>query len=95
MSGEEPARTELRRLARRWQQLPAGQALAASGALRDLAADLLDVDASELPDLGPATALDQVRVAVYEHLRDHPDAEVDLAERLAGLRGSLTPPTHP
>lgn len=80
------ARTELDRLTHRWHTLPVGQARSASVSVRALAADLLGT--IEVPDLGPATALDQLRVGVYEAARAGTDDET-LAGRVAELRRAL------
>ncbi|WP_409484941.1 hypothetical protein [Arsenicicoccus dermatophilus] len=88
-----PARTELERVARRWQQLPVDRALGSSGAVRALAQALADQTADlagrprqELPDLGPATALHQLQVCTWDA------AAVglpDLAQRLGQLRRQI------
>lgn len=97
------ARAELERLGVRWQQLPLARALPHVPALRALAQSLADEAAdaagasrAALPDLGPATAYDQLVVAAYDlaAASDHTGAPVDdprgdrgdLAERLSALR---------
>lgn len=81
------ARTELTRLADRWHQLPIDQARSASAHLRASAEALLASaeQTGQLPDLGPATALDQLQVAVYEASRAGA-GEDDLATKLSALR---------
>lgn len=78
---------ELERVVRRWRELPADHALAASGALREVVQDLAAETAGQpVPELGPAVLIDQLRVLVW----DAASAGVpDLAERLADLRRSL------
>ncbi len=68
-----PVQDELERLGERWRQLPATQALAFAAELRALAQNLADGLADQsgarravLGDLGPAVALDQVTVLVYD-----------------------------
>ena len=86
---------ELRRVAERWQQLPLGHALSRAPAVRALAQDLADaVAAAEhravvtLPDLGPATAYDQLAVTVYDACAA--GVAPDLPVRLRRLRATLT-----
>lgn len=81
----ESARVELDRLAHRWHTLPVGQARSAAESARALAGDLLG---AELADLGPATALDQLRVGVYEAARAGASDD-DLGTRLADLRRAI------
>ncbi|MEI2730707.1 MAG: hypothetical protein V9G08_01615 [Dermatophilaceae bacterium] len=89
--------TELARLAQRWHQLPLRQALSSAGRLRAAAQELADSlvrDAGgatiPLSDLGPACALDQLTVLVYDACVG---GRVEgLAERLAVLRRDLTGP---
>lgn len=78
---------ELERVVRRWRELPADHALAASGAVRELVQDLAHVTAGQpVPDLGPGVLIDQLRVLVW----DAASADVpDLTERLADLRRTL------
>lgn len=88
---------ELERVVRRWRELPADHALAASRGVRELVRDLASQTAPEVagvagrqphevPDLGPAVLIDQLRVLVW----DAASAGVpDLADRLADLRRSL------
>lgn len=75
---------ELKRVVRRWQQLPLDHALACMPALQGLLRDLAD---EPVPDLGPAVAMDQLTVLVYDRCAaGRPDGLVD---RLAGLRAGL------
>lgn len=78
---------ELERVVRRWRELPADRALAASGAVRELVQDLAAVTAKQpVPELGPVVLIDQLRVLVW----DAASADVpDLTERLAELRRTL------
>ncbi len=73
----ESARTELARLARRWQQLPADRALARARLVRALAQRYADAVADRhgrprvaLPDLGPAVVIDQLTVTLHDACRD-------------------------
>lgn len=88
---------ELRRVAERWQQLPLGHALSLAPAVRGLAQDLADaVAAAEhravvpLPDLGPATAYDQLVVTSYDACAA--GLAPDLPVRLQQLRAALARP---
>ena len=93
--------TELQRVVDRWRQLPLDHALSYAGRVRALVQSLADavamsegvdgradgVRASAVPDLGPATLMDQLTVLVH-------DASVaavasTLAEDLASLRREL------
>ncbi|KRE43923.1 hypothetical protein [Knoellia sp. Soil729] len=78
---------ELERVVRRWRELPADRALAASRDVRELVQDLADATAAQpVPELGSAVLLDQLRVLVW----DAASAGVpDLAARLAELRRTL------
>ncbi|KGN33006.1 hypothetical protein N802_15600 [Knoellia sinensis KCTC 19936] len=78
---------ELERVVRRWRELPADRALAASGAVQEVVRDLADATAGQpVPDLGVAVLIDQLRVLVW----DAASAGVpDLADRLAELRRTL------
>ncbi|MEO6019758.1 MAG: hypothetical protein ABIP45_05870 [Knoellia sp.] len=78
---------ELERVVRRWRELSADRALAASSNVRELVQDLADVTAAQqVPDLGPVVLIDQLRVLVW----DAASAGVpDLAERIAELRRAL------
>ena len=78
---------ELERVVRRWRELPADHALAASGDVRALVRDLADTTAGEpVPHLGTAVLIDQLRVLVW----DATSAGVpELAARLGELRRRL------
>ncbi|EAP97235.1 hypothetical protein JNB_17233 [Janibacter sp. HTCC2649] len=78
---------ELERVVRRWRELSADHALAASGAVRELVQDLAAVTAHQpVPELGPVVLIDQLRVLVW----DAASAGVpDLTDRLADLRRRL------
>ncbi len=88
---------ELTRLGERWQQLPLAQALFAAPRVRALAQALVDATAAHagmpparLPDLGPAVALDQLRVTVWDALVAGAVDEPGLSESLAEVRRSLS-----
>ncbi|MDF2093762.1 hypothetical protein P0Y31_15540 [Knoellia sp. 3-2P3] len=75
---------ELRRVVRRWQQLPLDHALRCVPAVREVLADLTPED---VPDLGPAVVMDQLTVLVYDACRA---GRADGMEAvLAGLRRRL------
>ena len=64
---------ELARVVERWRQLPLDRALLYSGRVRALVQSLADgvaevngVPASVVPDLGPATLMDQLTVMVHD-----------------------------
>lgn len=93
-------RRELERLGERWRMLPLDRALRHAPALREVA----DECAAQLPgiggaharvhDLGPACALDQLTVLVYDlcaHRVHAPDGvwATSLAARLAAARAAL------
>ena len=87
---------ELDRLGERWRQLPLTQAVSAVSAVRALAQALADEAAARtgmpavpLPDLGPAVALDQLRVTVWDALAAGVVDEAGLVDRLVQLRRSL------
>lgn len=93
------ARTELERLARRWQQLPLDRALAHVPAVRALTQRYVDLSwpahatavgadvAPRLPDLGPATVMDQLTVSVYDLVVAGPQSDqANLVTDLADLR---------
>ena len=87
------ARTELESLDRRWQQLPLDRALAHVPAVRALAQRYVDLawsahgrgEAPQLPDLGPATVMDQLTVSVYDRVEADSE-QAGLVTDLAGLR---------
>ncbi|WP_446667017.1 hypothetical protein [Flexivirga sp. B27] len=88
------AATELRRVTRRWHQLPADQARENACLLRELAQQLADevrrqdgLERLVIPDLGEAALADQLTVMVYDACRAGFAAE---AERgLTHLRRAL------
>lgn len=93
-----PARIELGRLAGRWHQLPLGQALSQVGAVRELAQRYADRSAQEagrppqpLPDLGPAVAVDQLAVTVYDLCRGTLDAGAILERQPPDRRRGVVP----
>ena len=96
--------TELERVVQRWHQLPLDQALSYVGRVRALVQTLADgvarvtgVPASEVPDCGPATLMDQLTVMVYDASAVAVTSEVPapaaltstLADDLASLRREL------
>jgi hypothetical protein len=99
--------TELERVVERWRQLPLDRALWYAGRVRALVQSLADgvavasgVPASVVPDLGPATLMDQLTVLVYDvstaGVPAHSPAtepaaalSLTLAQDLAGLRRGL------
>ena len=78
----EDVATELDRAARRWQQLPLDRAVEALPGVHELMADLAG---EALPDLGPAGAMDQLRVVAFDACTGE-GGPPDLAGRLASLR---------
>jgi len=91
--------TELRRVVERWHQLPLDHALSYAGHVRALVQTLADgvaratgVPASEVPDLGPATLMDQLTVMVYDASATALTSSAltsTLAQDLASLRREL------
>ena len=96
--------TELERVVQRWHQLPLDQALSYVGRVRALVQTLADgvarvtgVPASEVPDCGPATLMDQLTVMVYDASAVAVTSEVPVsaaltstfADDLASLRRDL------
>lgn len=95
--------TELERVARRLHQLALDHALSHAPALRALAEELAEELAGslrgpdegrppgpvELRDLGPATALDQLRVCIHDAAAARA-LPADLGDRLVELRRRLT-----
>jgi len=74
--------TELRRVIRRWQQLPAGRAHENASLVRELAQDLADrtrarqgLAALAIPDVGDGALADQLAVMVYDACRAGLDDE--------------------
>jgi hypothetical protein len=82
---------ELRRVVRRWQQLPLDHALSCLPAVRELLADLAG---SGVPDLGPGVAMDQLTVLVHDSCAAAGGQETEgterLRARLAALRAQLS-----
>jgi hypothetical protein len=69
----EEAGAELQRLVERWRQLPLDRAMSHAGRVRALTQSLADhvaaasgVASSVVPDLGPATLMDQLTVMVHD-----------------------------
>lgn len=94
-AAHETVGTELERVVRRWQQLPLDHALSRVPVVRDLVQTLADgvADAEgrarvEVPDLGPAVLLEQLKVMVYDHQQAGLPTK-ELAARLTALRRSL------
>ena len=91
--------TELERVVQRWHQLPLDQALSQAGRVRALVQTLADgvarvtgVPASEVPDCGPATLMDQLTVMVYDASATVLTSSAltsTLAQDLASLRREL------
>jgi len=86
--------TELRRVIRRWQQLPADRAAENGPLVRELAQDLADrtraqqgLDALAIPDLGDAALADQLAVTVYDACRA--GLEAHASDGLIRLRRAL------
>lgn len=85
---------ELRRIGRRWGELPESSATEHASQLREFAQELADAtraaaarDRLAIPDLGPATLLDQLTVMVYDARRAGLDEQV--LRGLTRLRRSL------
>ncbi|WP_370894359.1 hypothetical protein [Janibacter sp. GXQ6167] len=74
---------ELTRAVRRWQQLPLDRAVSFVPAVHDLMAELAGTD---VPDLGPAVIMDQLRVVIYDAYQAGEPPPSDLDDRLAELR---------
>ncbi|MGB7448505.1 MAG: hypothetical protein WA892_05205 [Ornithinimicrobium sp.] len=82
-------------MARRWQQLPLGHALAVYPQVHalvqhiaDEVAELTGMSPRAVPDMGPAVVVDQLRVMVYDHATAGGEGGL-LAEKLADLRRAL------
>ena len=95
-SGDVPqeAATELQRVVERWRQLPLDHALRYAGPVRELVQRLADEAAEArgddpwpVPDLGPATLMDQLAVMVHDAAASGLGAS--LAGELADLRRTL------
>lgn len=94
--------TELQRVVERWHQLPLDHALSYVGRVRALVQSLADgvaeargIPASAVPDLGPATLMDQLTVLAYDASATAASAGTStltsvLAQDLATLRRDLT-----
>jgi hypothetical protein len=80
---------ELRRVVRRWQQLPLDRALSCLPAVRALLDELAPLGGagSTVPDLGPGVVMDQLTVLVYDACAA--GAESPVRERLSALRAAL------
>jgi len=79
----DPIATELRRVSRRWHELPEEAARENASLLRELAQELADTTRTAagrerlvIPDLGTATLLDQLTVMVYDASRAGLDEQV-------------------
>ncbi len=78
--------TELTRLARRWQQLPLGQALSSQGTVRAVVESYaaLAHPGVAVADLGPGVVMSQLRVVVHDAvalgLADPAAVAADLAQ---------------
>jgi len=92
--------TELDRVVERWRQLPLDRALSYAGrgralvqSLADRVAEVNGVASSVVPDLGPATLMDQLTVLVHDASAASAVTSTavtsTLAEELARLRGEL------
>ena len=69
-------RTELARIERRWSELSLERALAALPSVRETLDQLThDAATPPVPDLGPATALHQLKVLVWETCTARAEAE--------------------
>jgi len=82
--------TELERVVRRWHQLPLDHALTHVPAVRALVDELAARTApggGPVPDLGPATLMDQLRVLVFDACAS--GAAGDLEQRLVEVRRTL------
>lgn len=93
------ARDELERLGGRWRTLPLDQALRAAPKLRSLAQSYARESAPPeglpitIPDLGPATAYDQLVVLTYDVARCRSAAgQARIVEELAELRRHIARP---
>ena len=88
---------ELERVVERWRQLPLDHALSYAGRVRELVQLLADrvaaasgVPAPTVPDLGPATLMDQLTVMVFDAGEHGLDVvRPTLADDLATLRREL------
>lgn len=88
---------ELERVVARWHQLPRGRALSRVPGVRELVQSLADEVAScrgeapaPVPDLGPATLMNQLEVMVFDLFVGQPEMNpVVVTERLSGIRRTL------
>lgn len=88
---------ELRRVVERWHQLPLDHALSRLPSVRVLVQSLADavarargLEPQPVPDLGPAAAMDQLVVMVFDLFRALPGADpACVSDALAGIRRSL------
>ena len=88
---------ELRRVVERWQQLPLDHALsrmppvrAVIQALADRVAGQRSQPVREVPDLGPAVVMAQLRVMVHDVCATEPGTDLGwLADELRGIRHAL------
>lgn len=80
---------ELRRVVRRWQQLPLDHALSCLPVVRALLDELAPLGGagSRVPDLGPGVVMDQLTVLVYDACAAGAGSLV--RERLSALRAAL------
>ena len=86
--------TELERVVERWRQLPLDRALSYSERVRvlvqslaDRSAQLSGIPSAVVPDLGPATLMDQLTVMVYDVSASSTPSTLE--EDLASLRREL------
>lgn len=94
-AAREKVGAELRRVVRRWQQLPLDHALSVSPSVREVVQRLADEVAiatglppTEVPDLGPGVLMDQLRVMVHDYLASDLDPGA-VAGRLTQLRRDI------
>ncbi|NYJ73709.1 hypothetical protein [Allobranchiibius huperziae] len=80
-------RRALQRVTLRWRQLPVDRADALSATVRTFAARCAELDPADIPELGPATAVDQLSVAVFDACASGRSAH--LSERLGELLAQL------
>ena len=87
---------ELERVAERWRQLPLDQAQSHAAGVRMLIQSLADrvaevngAASAAVPDLGPATMIDQLTVMVYDASAVPAVAPTSLVADLASLRHRL------
>lgn len=78
-------------MVQRWQQLPLDHAQSCMPPLRQLLDDLAGGPEGRVPDLGPAVAMDQLTVLVYDECEAGRSGDLaarlrDLLRRLDGSR---------